>query len=101
MSPLAHLMRALVIGYQWTLSPFVGFHCRYFPTCSNYALEALAKHGAIRGGWLTVRRLLRCQPWGGSGYDPVPGTEPEPGKAAHRCGDASCGVAHHQHLRHH
>ncbi|HEY0834761.1 MAG TPA: membrane protein insertion efficiency factor YidD [Azospirillum sp.] len=98
MSPLAHLLRALVIGYQWTLSPFIGNQCRYFPTCSNYALDALSTHGAIRGGWLTVRRLLRCQPWGGSGYDPVP--EP-PGKSAQRCGDASCDVAHHHHFRHH
>lgn len=72
MSPLAHAMRALVIGYRWTLSPFVGWHCRFQPTCSAYALEALERHGAIVGGWLTLRRLLRCHPWGGWGYDPVP-----------------------------
>lgn len=72
MSPLALLLSGLVHLYRWTLSPFVGMHCRYEPTCSNYALEALSKHGAIRGGWLTIRRLLRCHPWGGWGYDPVP-----------------------------
>lgn len=77
MSPLAHGLRALVLAYRLTLSPFVGWHCRFLPTCSNYALDALSKHGAIRGGWLTIRRLLRCHPWGGSGYDPVP----EPGAA--------------------
>lgn len=50
------------------------FHnsCRYIPTCSNYAIEALEKHGTIRGSYLTIRRILRCNPWGGSGYDPVP-----------------------------
>lgn len=74
LSPLAHLLRALVYLYRWTLSPFVGWHCRFQPTCSCYAIESLEKHGAIRGGWLTVRRLGRCHPWGGSGWDPVPGT---------------------------
>lgn len=50
------------------------FHdsCRYIPTCSNYAIEALEKHGSIRGSYLTIKRILRCNPWGGSGYDPVP-----------------------------
>lgn len=72
MSPLAHALRALVVLYQWTLSPFIGRQCRFEPTCSHYALEALSTHGAIRGGALTVWRLLRCNPWGGWGYDPVP-----------------------------
>ena len=58
--------------YRVTLSPLVGHSCRFQPTCSAYALEALARHGALRGGWLTVRRLLRCHPFGGGGYDPVP-----------------------------
>ena len=72
MSPLATLLRGLVLVYRWLVSPVLGPRCRYLPTCSEYALTALARHGALRGGWLTLRRLGRCHPWGGSGYDPVP-----------------------------
>ena len=72
MSAAAHLLRALVRLYQWTLSPLIGPVCRYDPSCSDYAREALARHGALRGGWLAVRRILRCHPWGGQGHDPVP-----------------------------
>lgn len=72
MSPLAHGLRGLVAVYRYTLSPLVGGHCRYCPTCSDYAMEAIAVHGGLTGGWLTLRRLLRCHPWGGSGLDPVP-----------------------------
>ncbi|HJT12502.1 MAG TPA: membrane protein insertion efficiency factor YidD [Dongiaceae bacterium] len=70
------ILRAALIApirfYQWTLSPLVGFNCRYAPSCSAYAIEAIATHGALRGLWLALRRILRCHPWGGSGYDPVP-----------------------------
>ena len=62
----------LIRFYQIFLSPYMGRQCRYTPTCSNYALEALRKHGLLRGGWLALKRILRCAPWGGSGYDPVP-----------------------------
>ncbi|HEV7368877.1 membrane protein insertion efficiency factor YidD [Arenibaculum sp.] len=72
MSPLARGLHLLVTLYQWTLSPFVGRHCRYLPTCSAYAKEALERHGALRGTGLAVARVARCHPWGGSGYDPVP-----------------------------
>ena len=58
--------------YQWTISPLLGVNCRYAPSCSAYAVEAIETHGVVRGSWLAVRRLLRCHPWGGSGYDPVP-----------------------------
>ena len=68
----ARAMMAGVRLYQRTLSPLLGGHCRFQPTCSRYALEALAGHGAVRGGWLTLRRLLRCHPLGGRGYDPPP-----------------------------
>lgn len=72
MSPAAHLLRGVVRVYQWTLSPLIGPVCRYTPSCSEYALQALASHGALRGGWLAARRLLRCHPWGSHGHDPVP-----------------------------
>lgn len=63
---------ALVKFYQYCISPFTLPSCRFTPTCSQYAIEALRKHGPLRGSWLTVKRLARCNPWGGSGYDPVP-----------------------------
>jgi len=72
MSPLAHIVAMPVRAYRLVFSPWVGWGCRYHPTCSAYALEALEKHGAFRGTWLTVRRILRCHPLGGSGIDNVP-----------------------------
>ena len=74
MTPLAYLVSLPVRGYRLMFSPWVGHGCRYQPTCSAYALEALEKHGAFRGSWLAARRIGRCHPWGGDGYDPVPGT---------------------------
>ena len=65
--------RALVILYRHTLSPLIGFHCRHLPTCSQYSDEALERFGLWAGGWMTLARLLRCQPWGTSGLDHVPG----------------------------
>ena len=62
----------LVWLYRYGLSPLLGANCRYQPTCSAYAEEAIRTYGAFRGGWLTLKRLGRCHPWGGSGYDPVP-----------------------------
>jgi hypothetical protein len=64
------LMRCIRL-YQTGLSPLLYSRCRFTPTCSQYAHDALAKYGAIKGSWLATRRLLRCHPWGGSGYDPV------------------------------
>lgn len=58
--------------YQTAISPLLGPSCRYTPTCSEYARQALIKHGPFKGLWLAVKRILRCRPWGGSGYDPVP-----------------------------
>ena len=72
MSPLALLMTLLIKIYQWVISPILPPSCRFAPSCSAYGVEAIQTHGALRGGWLTLRRLLRCHPWGGSGYDPVP-----------------------------
>lgn len=67
------LLRGLVHAYRLLISPVLPPSCRYTPTCSEYALEALAKHGAIKGTWLAMQRIGRCHPWGGSGWDPVPG----------------------------
>ena len=59
-------------AYKLTLSPLIGNQCRFLPTCSDYGKQALLDHGPVRGGFLTVRRVCQCNPWGGSGYDPVP-----------------------------
>lgn len=72
LKPLTWIMIGLVKVYQYTISPLMAANCRYQPTCSAYAIEALRTHGPLRGGWLTVRRLGRCHPFGGFGYDPVP-----------------------------
>ena len=58
--------------YQYGISPFLMPSCRYTPSCSNYGVEAINRHGAILGGFLTIKRILSCNPWGGSGFDPVP-----------------------------
>ena len=72
MSPLAHVVAVPVRLYRLFLSPWMGRGCRFMPTCSEYALEALERHGAMRGSRLAARRILRCRPGGGHGYDPVP-----------------------------
>jgi putative membrane protein insertion efficiency factor len=69
---MSYLLRLLVRVYQLFLSPVLGPRCRYLPTCSDYAAEAIRQHGALSGSALALRRLLSCHPWGGSGYDPVP-----------------------------
>ena len=75
--PLRLLFLTLIHAYRLLLSPLLPPSCRYTPTCSAYGLEAVRRHGALYGGWLTLRRILRCHPWGGQGYDPVPGSQPE------------------------
>ncbi|SFE25341.1 hypothetical protein SAMN05518672_10566 [Chitinophaga sp. CF118] len=62
----------LIRIYQWGLSPLLGNKCRYTPTCSQYGVEALKKYGLFKGGYLTIKRILSCHPWGGHGHDPVP-----------------------------
>ena len=63
---------AIIRGYQYLISPLLGNHCRFYPSCSSYALDALKEHGTLRGLSLAVRRLTRCHPWHDGGYDPVP-----------------------------
>ena len=77
---LTRALIAVVRFYQVAISPWTPAACRYTPTCSTYAIEALREHGAVRGAWLAARRLARCHPWGGFGYDPVP---PRDGCAHH------------------
>jgi len=76
MKRLRYILSLPFIGliklYQWGLSPLIGPKCRYTPSCSHYALEAFKKYGPLKGGWLAIKRIARCHPWGGHGYDPVP-----------------------------
>ncbi|MGD8829337.1 MAG: membrane protein insertion efficiency factor YidD [Pseudomonadales bacterium] len=67
-----HFVRSLIRAYQLLLSPWIGNQCRFHPSCSNYALEAVERFGAMKGGWLAVRRLGRCHPFHPGGFDPVP-----------------------------
>ncbi|WP_298297048.1 membrane protein insertion efficiency factor YidD [Hydrotalea sp.] len=62
----------LIKFYQYVISPNIGPKCRYTPTCSQYAIEALKKYGVLKGGWLAIKRISSCHPWGGHGHDPVP-----------------------------
>ncbi len=66
------IMLALIRLYRAVLSPLLGAHCRFYPSCSAYAEQAVRDHGAVRGGWIAVRRLVRCHPWDPGGHDPVP-----------------------------
>ncbi len=69
---IAKLFIGLLRAYQMAISPLLPGSCRYSPTCSQYGVEALRKHGPWRGGWLTLKRFISCNPWGGHGHDPVP-----------------------------
>ena len=75
-SALSNLGKAFILApialYRWTISPLLGVNCRYLPSCSEYAKEAVERYGAWKGGWLVTARLCRCHPWGGHGFDPVP-----------------------------
>jgi hypothetical protein len=69
---MARFLRALIAAYRYLLSPMLGRSCRFFPSCSEYAMEALERYGTLRGSWLALRRIARCHPWHPGGFDPVP-----------------------------
>jgi uncharacterized protein len=73
---MKRVLLALISGYRLLLSPLLGASCRFYPTCSTYAVEAIETHGAARGTWLGVKRILKCHPWHPGGVDPVPPVEP-------------------------
>jgi hypothetical protein len=79
------VLLALIRGYQLLVSPFFPPSCRYFPSCSEYARQAVRRHGPLAGIWLAVKRLARCHPWGGLGYDPVPEESPKFLGQGHTC----------------
>ena len=70
-SLLTYPLLFLILVYRYTLSPVIGNSCRFYPTCSHYAEEALRKYGAVKGTWLAIKRVFRCHPWHDGGYDPV------------------------------
>ena len=67
------VLKILIRGYQLAVSPLLGPRCRFYPSCSHYAIEAIELHGALHGTWLTIKRISRCHPWNEGGFDPVPG----------------------------
>jgi putative membrane protein insertion efficiency factor len=69
---MTRILLAMIAGYRLLLSPFLGQNCRFYPTCSAYAAEAIERHGALRGSWLALKRIAKCHPWHPGGVDPVP-----------------------------
>ena len=77
---MSRLLVLLIRGYGYLLSPFLGDNCRYYPSCSSYAQQAIERYGALRGSWMGLKRVLRCHPFHEGGYDPVPGESAERGQ---------------------
>ena len=79
MNPLFLIVRSFIFGlvkmYRWLISPILPCSCRYLPTCSEYALEAVRRYGVLGGTWIAIKRILKCHPWGGMGHDPVPSNQ--------------------------
>lgn len=80
------LLLLLVRAYQLGISPFLGQNCRFYPSCSQYAIEAIGRHGALKGSWLSARRLCKCHPWHPGGVDPVPGSPTQTSSSSTACG---------------
>ncbi len=80
------LLLILLRAYKLGISPFLGQNCRFYPSCSDYAAEAVREHGALKGGILASRRLCKCHPWNAGGFDPVPKKKPEASDSATECG---------------
>ena len=70
---MRYVLKYLIRGYQLAISPLLGPRCRFYPSCSQYAIEAIETHGSVHGSWLTMKRISRCHPWREGGFDPVPG----------------------------
>ena len=87
---LSYFLKALITVYKYVISPLLGPKCRFLPTCSSYAMESIEIYGPLRGGWLATKRILRCHPWGDSGYDPVPQNKSD-GYQSCNCNAASVG----------
>lgn len=92
--PVSVILQRLVRGYQLLISPVLPGSCRFYPTCSTYAIEALGQHGPLKGGWLALRRISRCHPWGGSEFDPVPGSDLANQASEHTSKHSACTHAH-------
>ena len=89
MNPIGLVMRGMIRLYQLLLSPVLPASCRFMPSCSAYAIEAIQEHGPLAGSWLATRRICRCHPWNDGGYDPVP---PAPMNEAARLGRRDCRI---------
>jgi hypothetical protein len=94
MKQAERLVQTMLGGYKRLVSPLLPPACRYVPTCSEYAAEAVVRHGIVRGAWLAAGRVLRCQPWGGAGYDPVPYCRPRQAAEAEKAGKLEPAMAH-------
>jgi hypothetical protein len=92
---MRQFVHLILRAYQLLISPLLGNHCRFYPSCSQYAIDAVDGHGVLRGSWLALRRLSRCHPWHAGGYDPVP--DPDPVSAP----PSGCMTTTHQHKPHH